>query len=60
MTGVPVMPSGSMLPQGKLESGTGVPRLVCHWIAPVVALSEYTESFSVATNTLPPETSGSA
>jgi len=25
MTGVPVMPSGSMLPHGKVESGTGRP-----------------------------------
>lgn len=28
MTGVPVMPRGSILPQGRAERGTGMPRLV--------------------------------
>ncbi len=49
-----------MLPQGSLLRGTGVPRWVLHTTAPVPALREYTESFSVTAMTRPRQTSGSA
>ncbi len=39
MTGVPVMPKGSMLPQGMLASGTGVPTFFVHTTAPLAPSS---------------------
>ena len=57
ITGVPVMPSGMMSPHGKL-SVRGVPTCVLHTTCPVVALSEYTVSFSVATTSWLPMTTG--
>ena len=60
MTGVPVMPTvGPMSPQGSDDAGTGVARCLDQMTAPVLADSAYTVSFSVATNTRPPDTSGS-
>ncbi len=60
MTGVEVMPTfGEMLPQGSDEAGTGVPTVVDHATVPLEALSPYTTSFSVATTTKDPSTSGS-
>jgi hypothetical protein len=53
IAGVPVMPSGSMLPQGKDERGTAVPTAVFHASAPVRESSAYTRFCSVATNTSP-------
>ena len=50
---------GEMSPQGSDPAGTGVPTWVDHSTAPVVADSAYTVSFSVATNTCRPHTSGS-
>ena len=38
-SGVPVMPEGSMLPQGSVLPGTGEPRLARQSVAPEVALS---------------------
>jgi hypothetical protein len=58
-TGVPVIPSGSMLPQGSRDSGTGSPTLVCHSTRPPRSSSAYSESASVATSTRSPTTSGS-
>ena len=40
-TGVPVMPSGLILPHGRPEV-TGVPTLRCQMTLPVLALSAYT------------------
>ncbi len=60
ITGVPVMPTvGAMSPHGSDPDGTGVPRWVDQTTAPVAADSASTVSFSVATKTRPPETSGS-
>ena len=59
-TGVPVIPTvGVMSPQGSDRDGTGDATCVDHTTAPVVAERAYTVSFSVATKTRPPETSGS-
>src|SRR5262249_47672821 len=52
------MPSGSMLPQGRSERGTGVPRWVDQRTRPEPASSAYTVSFSVPASTVPPTTSG--
>ena len=60
MAGVPVIPVGSMFPQPSSEPGTGEPALTRQTTRPVFVLSAYTESFSVATNTRPSNTSGSA
>src|SRR4029453_3419739 len=46
-TGVPVMPSGLMLPQGRPEV-TGAPTERCQITLPVLALSAYTRFVSVA------------
>ena len=60
ITGVPVIPSvGLMSPQGSDDAGTGVARCLDQMTAPESADSAYTVSFSVATKTRPPETSGS-
>jgi hypothetical protein len=60
MTGVPVMPTvGVMSPQGRSLEGTGVPTWVDQTTRPVEAERASTVSFSVATNTSPPVTSGS-
>ena len=59
ITGVPVTPSGMTSPHGKLLV-RGVPRLVCQRSAPERVSNAYTESFSVATMTSVPSTSGSA
>jgi hypothetical protein len=40
MTGVLVMPEGSMLPQGSDPPRTGSPRCRCQAAAPVAALKE--------------------
>jgi hypothetical protein len=58
-TGVPVMPSGSMLPHGSRDSGTGSPTLRRHRTFPVRSSRAYSESPSVATSTWSPTTSGS-
>ncbi len=60
ITGVPVMPSGSMFPHGSFDRDTGKPSDVRHFTAPVAASSAYTESFSVATYTALLNTRGSA
>jgi hypothetical protein len=39
MTGVPVMPSGSMLPHGMADKGTGAPRFLNQTFAPVAPLN---------------------
>ena len=49
MTGVPVMPLGSMLPHGSTTPSTGVARCRCHRTLPESASSAYTVLFSVAT-----------
>jgi hypothetical protein len=49
-----------MSPHGSEPPGTGGPRCARHSRWPVTGLSAYTESFSVATITLPPAISGSA
>ena len=60
MTGVPVIPTvGVMSPQGRSVAGTGVPRCADQALAPLLAFSAYTVSFSVATYTRPSKTSGS-
>ena len=59
-TGVPVMPTGSTLPQGNDDPATGSPRCALHAMVPSVAFSEYTVSFSVATITRSPTISGCA
>jgi hypothetical protein len=60
MTGVPVMPTvGEMSPHGSELLGTGVPRCADQITVPVVADRAETVSFSVATYTRPPATSGS-
>src|SRR5262249_44845075 len=51
-------PSGLMLPQGRSERGTGVPRWVDQRTFPEPASSAYTVSFSVPASTVPPTTSG--
>lgn len=60
MTGVPVIPLGLMFPQGSDDPSTGVPMCVLQRTAPFVSFRAYTESFSVATNTNPEYTRGSA
>ena len=60
MTGVPVMPEGSMFPHGSALPGTGVPTVVDQPTFPVAVSSEYTVSFSVAAITWSPSTRGSA
>ena len=50
---------GLMSPQGSDDAGTGVARCLDQMMAPELADSAYTVSFSVATKTRPPETSGS-
>ena len=47
-----------MLPQGRLLRGAGAPRRACQVTAPVAAFSAYTLSFSVATTTRLPISSG--
>lgn len=59
-TGVPVMPKGSMLPQGSAERRTGVPRCRDHRVRPVVRSRPYIVLFSVAAITMPATTSGLA
>ena len=53
MTGVPVIPNGSMLPHGSAESGTGRPRTWVQTIVPERASIASTVSFSVATISIP-------
>ena len=57
--GVPVTPSGSMLPHGSPLCGWAVPRLFDHRTAPVRALSPTTRLRSVAAMSVLPTTSGS-
>src|SRR5581483_6071110 len=59
-TGVLVMPTGSTSPHGSELAATGRPRpTCCHFAAPVALSNAYTESWSVATITVLPTTSGS-
>ena len=51
MTGVPVIPSGSMLPHGMSASGTGVPSVWLQTCWPDEASSAYTVSALVTTMT---------
>jgi len=55
---VPVMPSGSMLPQGRFLRRTGVPRWTDQRTAPRATSRAYTVSFSVPASTVSPSTSG--
>lgn len=65
ITGVPVIPSGSMSPQPTVgaesttDFGTVVPTCKCQITLPVRAAIAYTVSFSVATYTVLSYTSGS-
>src|SRR5260370_42085923 len=59
-TGVLCMPTGSWMPHPTSAFRAGVPRLIDHGTAPVVASSEYTVFATVATMTREPTTSGSA
>src|SRR5438132_14184128 len=58
--GVLCRPTGSWMPQLTSAFRAGVPTLVNHCTAPVVASSEYTVLATVATMTREPTTSGSA
>ena len=59
ITGVPVIPTvGSMSPHFSCVSGTAVATCCFHTSAPVAKSSAYTVSFSVATYTRDPYTSG--
>ena len=49
MTGVPVIPSGSILPQARAASATGRPRVRVHTMFPECASIASTVSLSVAT-----------
>src|SRR5581483_9848209 len=49
-TGVPVIPSGLMFPQGNDEARTGCPTTRFHNSLPVIASKAWTASSSVATN----------
>jgi hypothetical protein len=53
MIGVPVIPSGSMLPQGWVSSGTGRPSSRLQIWAPDFASIARTVSSSVATISIP-------
>ncbi len=58
-TGVPVMPMfGTRSPQPIADAGQAGPTLRDQVIAPVAALTPYTLSFSVATITVGPATTG--
>src|ERR1700716_851258 len=58
--GVLCIPTGSWIPQLTSAFRAGVPTLIDHCTAPVVASSEYTLLATVATMTREPTTSGSA
>ncbi len=60
ITGVLVIPTGSTFPHGNDERPTGSPRFLLHSTVPSEARSAYTVSFSVATTTRSPVTSGCA
>jgi hypothetical protein len=53
MTGVPVMPSGSILPQPKADSGAGRPRLRVQTVLPLAASIAVTTLLSLATMSRP-------
>ncbi len=53
MTGVPVIPSGSMLPQPNAASGAGAPSVRLHSVAPPAASIAVTALLSLAAISMP-------